>query len=211
MNNQPKDPITEFRDKTLDSALASYTPAAPRFGFEERLKARMAAEAELARRPRFPLSLLWVGAAVIASVAGLLVLLHRPHAPSAPSTSAGAQHASPPQKHASVPRGPVDPARFYAGIKPQTQAPRPAVRAKEPVRPAMSAIDAVSYQEMRAASHPPPEEPLTQEEKLLLRIVHKGDPQEMAMLNPEIREKQDAQSEAEFNQFVMQSTKGHGE
>ena len=75
----------------------------------------------------------------------------------------------------------------------------------------VSAIDAVSYQEMRAASHPAPEEPLTQEEKLLLRLVHKGEPQVMAMLNPEIREMQDAQSEAEFNQFVEQSIKDQNE
>jgi hypothetical protein len=33
----------------------------------------------------------------------------------------------------------------------------------------------------------------------------------MAMLNPVIRQQQDAQSEAEFNQFVEQSIKGHGE
>jgi hypothetical protein len=58
MNNQPKIPTAEFLDKTLDSALASYTPAAPRFGFEERLMARMAAEAVLPRRPRFSLPLL---------------------------------------------------------------------------------------------------------------------------------------------------------
>lgn len=211
MNNQPKIPTAEFLDKALDSALASYTPAAPRFGFEERLRARMAAEAVLPRRPRFPLPLLWVGAAVIASVAGLLVLLHRPHAPSAPSTSAEARHIAPPQRQASVSGGPVDPARVYAGITPPAHRPRPAAGSREPVRPSMSAIDVATLQEMRAASHPAPEEPLTHQEKLLLSIVRKGDPQEMAMLNPVIRQQQEAQSEAEFNQFVKQSIKGHGE
>jgi hypothetical protein len=75
----------------------------------------------------------------------------------------------------------------------------------------VSAIDAVSYQEMRAASHPAPEEPLTQEEKLLLRLAHKGEPQVMAMLNPEIRQQKEEQSEAEFHQWIEQSIKGERE
>jgi len=64
---------------------------------------------------------------------------------------------------------------------------------------------------MRAVSHPAPEEPLTGEEKLLLRIVQKGDSQQMAMLNPQVREKQEAESEAEFKKFVEQSTTGERE
>jgi hypothetical protein len=50
--------------------------------------------------------------------------------------------------------------------------------------------------------------PLTQEEKLLLRIAHTGDPREMAILNPEIRSQQAADSEAQFKRFVEQSTQG---
>lgn len=210
MNNQPEIPTGEFLDKALDSALASYTPATPRLGFEQRLQARIAAEALPPRRTRFSLPLLWVGAAVIASVAVLLVLLHRPHAPSAPSTSAEARQAAPSERHGSISEGPVKTARFYAGVKPPTRGPRPATKANRPARGDQfeSAIDRLSLQEMRAPSHPAPEEPLTQEEKLLLRVVHSGDPQVMAMLNPEIRDQQDAQSEAEFNQFVEQSIKG---
>jgi hypothetical protein len=64
---------------------------------------------------------------------------------------------------------------------------------------------------MRAASHPAPEAPLTQEERLLLRIVHRGDPEELAMLNPQIRAQRDAESEAEFLKFVDESTKGDSE
>jgi hypothetical protein len=60
---------------------------------------------------------------------------------------------------------------------------------------------------MRAPSHPAPEAPLTQEEKLLLRAVHTGDPQVMAMLNPEVRARQEAESEAEFRKFIEQSGK----
>jgi hypothetical protein len=60
---------------------------------------------------------------------------------------------------------------------------------------------------MRAPSHPAPEAPLTNEEKLLLRAVHTGDPQVIAMLNPEERARQEAASEAEFQRFVKQSGK----
>jgi hypothetical protein len=60
---------------------------------------------------------------------------------------------------------------------------------------------------MRAPSHPAPEVPLTQEEKLLLRAVRTGDPQVIAMLNPEERARQEAASEAEFQEFVEQSNK----
>ena len=48
---------------------------------------------------------------------------------------------------------------------------------------------------------------MTQEEKLLLRVVHKGDPQVIAMLDPEERARQEAKSEAEFQKFVEQSGK----
>jgi hypothetical protein len=53
--------------------------------------------------------------------------------------------------------------------------------------------------------------PLTNEEKLLVRIAHTGDPGEMAMLNPEIRSQQAAETEAEFKRFVEQSSKGDQE
>ena len=52
---------------------------------------------------------------------------------------------------------------------------------------------------------------MTEEEKLLLQVVHKGDAQEMAMLNPAVREKQEAEEEAEFHKFVEQSIKGESE
>ena len=73
--------------------------------------------------------------------------------------------------------------------------------------PPISADEAVLLSELHAPSHPAPEAPLTNEEKLLLRVVHTGDPQLMAMLNPEERARQEAESEAEFQKFVEQSGK----
>jgi len=71
--------------------------------------------------------------------------------------------------------------------------------------------ESVALREMRAPSHPAPAEPLTQQERLLLRIVHTGDPEEMAMLNPDIRAEQETESAAEFRKFVEQSIKGDRE
>ena len=62
-------------------------------------------------------------------------------------------------------------------------------------------FDAVAMSETRAASFPAPPMPLTEQERLLLRMVHRGEPVELAMLDPQMREMQDAKEKAEFQQF----------
>ncbi|MGD0443785.1 MAG: hypothetical protein ABSA39_07605 [Edaphobacter sp.] len=61
--------------------------------------------------------------------------------------------------------------------------------------------DDVALSETRAASFPAPPMPLTDQEKLLLRLAHKNDPVELAMLDPKLRELQDAEDQAEFQSF----------
>ncbi len=68
-----------------------------------------------------------------------------------------------------------------------------------------NAGDLVILRDMRTPSHPAPEAPLTEEEKLLLRIAHRGNAEEFALLNPEMQARQDAQIEADFQRFVAQS------
>ena len=65
----------------------------------------------------------------------------------------------------------------------------------------LSEEDAIALSEMRAPSHPAPEMPLTQQERLMLRIVHGGDPVELAELDPQVRAAQYAQQKAEFKDF----------
>jgi hypothetical protein len=67
--------------------------------------------------------------------------------------------------------------------------------------------DSVAKSEMEAASFPAPPMPLTTQERLLLRLVHKVDPIEMAMLDPKFRAMQDAEENAEFQRFFGQSAK----
>jgi hypothetical protein len=65
--------------------------------------------------------------------------------------------------------------------------------------------DDVAMSEMQAASFPAPPMPLTAQERLLLRLAHKVDPVEMAMLDPKFRAMQDAEEKAEFQRFFGQT------
>jgi hypothetical protein len=71
--------------------------------------------------------------------------------------------------------------------------------------------DSVALEEMHAASYPAPPMPLTEQERLLLRLVHKDDPVELAMLDSmldsKIRALQDSEDKAEFQRFFGQPTK----
>lgn len=67
--------------------------------------------------------------------------------------------------------------------------------------------DSVAMSEMRAPSFPAPPMPLTQQERLLLRIARKVDPVEMAMLDPKVRALQDAEEKAEFQRFFGQTAR----
>jgi hypothetical protein len=64
--------------------------------------------------------------------------------------------------------------------------------------------DSLALRELHAASRPAPPLPLTQEEKMLLRLIHTVGPQELVMLNSEVRAKREAEADAEFQQFFGQ-------
>lgn len=61
--------------------------------------------------------------------------------------------------------------------------------------------DALAEEEMRAASQPAPPLPLSNQEKLLLRMTHKRTPIELAALSPATRARHDAEEEADFQKF----------
>lgn len=64
--------------------------------------------------------------------------------------------------------------------------------------------DSLALRELHAASLPAPPLPLTQEEKMLLRLIHTVGAQELAMLNSEVRAKHEAEADAEFQRFFGQ-------
>jgi hypothetical protein len=90
------------------------------------------------------------------------------------------------------------------------QVDRPAVRSH--AQAAMRRVAAVRVrQAIQRASRPAPPMPLTPQEKLLLQVARAGDPQEIAMLNPELRAKQEHEAKAEFNRFFEARNNGDNE
>jgi hypothetical protein len=71
--------------------------------------------------------------------------------------------------------------------------------------------DAVALGETRDPSFPAPPLPLTDQERLLLRIVHKRDPVEMAELNPAVRAARDEEDKRAVQRFFEPSTTGDDE
>ena len=186
-------------EEAIELVLAGLRDAEAAPGMERRILE--AVEARVSKRPVANLRWAW-GAAMAGMIAiSLLIAItaiqkheriptqaQQRALPTAPF--AGAQHAL------ALPQGPIAPAITPARI---------VAHARK--APPISAEDALLLSEMHAHSHPAPEAPLTQEEKLLLRAIHTGDPQVMAMLNPAVRDRQEAESEAEFSRFVDPSNK----
>lgn len=77
--------------------------------------------------------------------------------------------------------------------------------AKHHQAPSLDAEEQLCLRELRTPSQPEPPTPLTAEEKILLRIAHTAAPEEIALLNPEIRAQQQASSAAEFERFAQSS------
>jgi hypothetical protein len=77
----------------------------------------------------------------------------------------------------------------------------PAGQRVAPVTDSNAAEDALAREEMLAPSHPAPPLPMTAQEKLLVRVVRQRDPDELAMLNPEEREKAAARDDEAFKKF----------
>jgi hypothetical protein len=65
----------------------------------------------------------------------------------------------------------------------------------------ISEEDALAVSEMLAPSMPAPAVPLTQQERLLVRILHKDDPEEIAMLEPTVWAMRDEEEKREFEGF----------
>jgi hypothetical protein len=65
-----------------------------------------------------------------------------------------------------------------------------------------------SLDQLAAQNHPAPELPLTEDEKLLLRLVHRYDPVEVAALNRDPMPAHDAEEKEEFKKFFEPHTTG---
>ncbi|WP_263382942.1 hypothetical protein [Granulicella arctica] len=76
------------------------------------------------------------------------------------------------------------------------------VRSVQPVRDRAR----VTSRQPQLVSYPAPPMPLTEQEKLLLQIIHKNDPVEIALLNPDLRSRREAEDRDNFQKFFDTST-----
>lgn len=192
---------TNSMDVQLVRALASYTPADAPAGLEQRLSARLAAA--VVPRPRFALWALrwgWGACALVAiSLAAVVIHQHRhirneAKVQSTPALRPKPAEAAPIVQAVAVHL--VHPARRAGALRPAHAA-------------APDTAYVASLSEMRAPSRPAPPAPLTAEERLLLRVVERRNPEQMAILNPQVRASKAAESDREFQSFVEGSNAGN--
>jgi hypothetical protein len=192
----------KYSDEAIDRVLAGLRNAEVPTGMEHRIvaAAQSLASAKSASKwlPTKPLWLLaltnrqwaWRAASAVA-VTGIFAAI-----------SVTAIHRHP----ATQSKIPSNPAVLPAPA--DLRAEEPAARLTPRIRQSahLIAVAPVAYpHKRRSLSQPAPEAPLTQQEKLLLRIAESGNPHELAMLNSDIRTRREAQEDAEFQEFVEQS------
>ena len=135
-NSLNSDSPLDDLDHALDLALATYTPAEPRLGLEDRVRVRLAAASSSSHgRARLPLQWIWAGTGAFAVALLLLAMLwtHTRPTPPAPNNLAAIQGGASVPRHrapARVPAAaPLQPSRKLAansGARPRlTTAPIP--------------------------------------------------------------------------------------
>jgi hypothetical protein len=176
-------------DGTIERLLAGLRDAEPPGGMECRiLKAldgmgarEVAASVSLWHRPLRPAIAMLLAFTVILVVA-IAVQQHR-HAPANLSHSTRADLLQTTRPEVVVQKAPT--------------APRPTTSRVSVKHP----HDMPPLGETRTASFPAPPLPLTEQERLLLRLAHRGDADNMAILNPDVRAAQTAKATEQFQQF----------
>jgi hypothetical protein len=181
-------------DEMIERLLTGLRDAEPSAGIERRILEAMelreaAASDSHWRRLLLPWRLRPAMALVCVALAAILVAsffvairVHQPrHAPPHVSSHSISAEARPPEAVAQK-----------ALTAPRRMASRVSVR-----RPG----DVSAVKETQAASYPAPPSPLTEQEKLLLRLAHRRDPQNMAILNRNVQATQSAKATEQFQQF----------
>jgi hypothetical protein len=183
-------------DGTIERLLAGLRDAEPPGGMERRILDALdgmgarepAASASLWRRPLRPAIAMLLVCSVILTV-GIAVHQHR-HAPGdlrSRLTRADVRPAARPE--VAVQKAPTVPRRTASRI------------------PVKHPHDAPAVAETQAASFPAPPLPLTEQERLLLRLAHRRDADNMAILNPDVRAAQTAKATEQFQQFFAINAK----
>jgi hypothetical protein len=172
-------------DGTIERLLAGLRDAEPPGGMERRILEALggmeARKVAVSASLWLPAMALLLACAVILTAA-VMVHQHR-HAPAdlSFSTSAGVRQAT--RADVITQKVPIVPRRTTSRVVLRRPHEVPAAK------------------ETEAASFPAPPLPLTEQERLLLRLAHRGDADNMAILNPDVREAQTAKATEQFQQF----------
>jgi hypothetical protein len=172
-------------DGTIERLLAGLRDAEPPVGIERRILQALdgmeAREVAASASLWLPAMALLLACAVIL-VAAVMVRQHQHTlADLSPSTNADVRKVTRPE---------FVPQKTLPG--PQRTTSRALVRHPR---------DVPAAAEVQAASFPAPPLPLTEQEKLLLRLAHRGDPENIAILNPDVQAAQTAKATEQFQQF----------
>ncbi|HEX4154065.1 MAG TPA: hypothetical protein VHY48_00500 [Acidobacteriaceae bacterium] len=193
-------------DEAIDKVLAGLRNAEPAPGIEHRAL-EAARNRQMARPPRrMTLMPALCGVALAALiVAALAVRMSHRRVPQSLTNRAplNAVHPAAPQPLLSSARVPA--------LRPEAQRMQ---RAESRPRSTSARLvagddpDALALREMRAPSHPAPPMPLTAQEKVLREIARAPDPQQVVLLDPVLRERQEAAANADFQRFLNSQQKG---
>ena len=204
----------DTRNAELEAILKGLRDAQPAPGLEGRLLAALACDPAAARRagrrrwlPLLPpiaggaLSLrrsAWALSAVVAVFLALPVAFMSRReiapraAPGAQATHDTRRPAATTATTANAAGEEARPARVAVGSLPRPHARQPGSKA--------------ALAEDRAATYPAPPMALTAQEKLLLRVAHRRDLQQSALLNPSLRASVEDARQEEFHRFFIAAT-----
>jgi hypothetical protein len=189
--------MRELQEERIEAALDGLRKARAPEGLEERVLAAVRVrEAEIASRVGWESAWVWGGVAAAVAVmvvAGVMLGLRHGAAGAGTAQMPPATHAGPAAAVAPVPekRAAVDEAA--------RQVVAPVMRGR---RHRAARVVRVSRTEGRR-SYPAPLAPLTEEERVLLAIARSGRLEDLAMLDPVARARENARDDAEFEQFIQ--------
>jgi hypothetical protein len=161
-------------DRTIESLLAGLRDAEPPAGMHHRVLHAIAGRRVVAYRPRR----LMHSAVAITLVCTVAIAIWVPH-----------------DRH--IPTG-VRPSMTNVDTPP-TKSPRTV--ADTVTRQPRRSKGKVLLRPTQISGFPAPPLPLTEQEKLLLRLAHRNDPQDMNLLNPDAQAQESAKATQQFQQF----------
>jgi hypothetical protein len=174
-------------EETIKVLMAGFRDAEPPSGMQSRISEALELHATVSPgllktwRLRPSLAVAFVCAAVLAAALAVTIRIYQPlHRP---ATRADARQGAGPETTAG---------KSTAGF--QRKAPRVSATRRR-------ASELGSASERQLASYPAPPLPLTEQERLLLRLAHRHDVQSLAILNPDLRAAESAEAARQFQQF----------